>query len=309
MRQPRRAALRLSLRQLQIFVAVARAGSTTAAAPHVALSQSATSAALNELEALLGGNLFDRVGRRLILNERGRSMLPEARALIEAARELEDEFIAGGRTSAPRLRLAASTTTGNHMLAKVLASYRRAHRAAQFEMRIGNTSEVVAAVANFDVDIGFIEGPTSEPHIAVLPWTRDELVIACSPRHPLARGPSGRVGLEELAQASWLLREPGSGTREAVEAMLQAHLHRLKTEVDLASTQAIMEAAAEGLGITCLSQHALRDMVRLKKLVLLKTALPRMRRTLYIIHHERRHLSPALQRFIAHCRAAYPKRR
>jgi len=78
MRQPRRAALRLSLRQLQIFVAVARAGSTTAAAPHVALSQSATSAALNELEALLGGNLFDRVGRRLILNERGRSMLPEA---------------------------------------------------------------------------------------------------------------------------------------------------------------------------------------------------------------------------------------
>jgi DNA-binding transcriptional LysR family regulator len=117
------------------------------------------------------------------------------------------------------------------------------------------------------------------------------------------------VGLADLREATWLLRERGSGTREVVERMLQPHLHELKTDIDLGSAQAIMTAAAEGVGITCLSLHAVRDMVKLKKLVLLRTALPRMRRTFYIIHHEHRFISPTLERFMAHCRAAYRQRR
>lgn len=303
-----RAAIRLTLRQVQIFVAVARAGSTTAAAGEIALSQSATSAALNELESMLGGRLFDRVGRRLVLNEHGRSMLPQARALIEAARGLESEYGADAVSSAPRLQVAASTTIGNYVLPSVLASYRRKHRAARFGMRIANTREVVRAVANFDVDLGFIEGPTTEPQISVIPWLPDELVVACSPRDALARK-RGHVSLEALREANWLLREPGSGTREVVEGLLLPHLHRIRTDFDLESAQAIMEAAAEGMGVTCLSRHAVRDMVALKKLVVLKTALPAMRRSFYIIHHERRYLSPTLERFIAHCRSAYRKRR
>ena len=300
--------MRLTLRQLQIFVAVAHSGSTTAAAGRIALSQSATSAALNELESLLGGKLFDRVGRRLVLNEHGRSMLPQARGLLESARGLEAEFGAAGASSAPRLQIAASTTIGNYVLPAVLASYRRKHRAARFGMRIGNTRQVVQAVASFDVDLGFIEGPTTEPQIAVIPWLPDELVIACSPRDALARK-RGRVSLDALREANWLLREPGSGTREVVEGLLLPHLHRLKTDFDLESAPAIMEAAAEGMGVTCLSRHAVRDMVALKKLVVLDTALPKMRRAFYIIHHERRFLSPTLERFIAHCRTAYRKRR
>jgi len=302
------AAVHLTLRQVEIFVAVARAGSTTAAAREISLSQSATSAALNELEALLGGKLFNRVGRRLVLNEHGRSMLPQARALIESARGLEAEFGIDGSSSAPRLGVAASTTIGNYVLPAVLASYRRKQRGARFGMRIANTQQVVDAVANFEVDLGFIEGPTTEAQVVLIPWMTDELVVACSPRDPLARL-RGRVGLDELRQANWLLREPGSGTREMVERMLQPRLHQLKSDIDLGSAQAIMQAAAEGVGITCLSLHAVRDMVKLRKLKVLATALPRMRRTFYIVHHEHRHLSPTLERFIAHCKAAYRKRR
>lgn len=308
MKAQRRGVIHLTLRQVQIFAAIARAGSTTAAAREISLSQSATSAALNELEALLGGKLFDRVGRRLVLNEHGRSMLPQARGLIEAARGLESEFGAEGRASAPRLAIAASTTIGNYVLPHVLASYRRRQGAARFGMRIANTQQVVQAVAGFDVDLGFIEGPTTEPQVTVIPWITDEMVVACSPDDPLARR-RGRVGVEELRQANWLLREPGSGTREVVERMLQPRLHQLKSDIDLGSAQAIIEAAAEGLGITCLSLHAVRDMVKLKKLVLLRTALPRMRRTFYIIHHEHRYISPTLERFISHCRTAYRKNR
>lgn len=303
----RREAVHLTLRQMQIFVAVARAGSTTAAAREISLSQSATSAALNELEALLGGKLFNRVGRGLVLNEHGRSMLPRARALIEAARGLESEFGAEGRSSAPTLRIAASTTIGNYVLPGVLAAYRRKQPAARFDMRIANTQQVVEAVASFDADLGFIEGPTTEPQVTLIPWIADELVVVCSPRDALARR-GERVKLEALREADWLLREPGSGTREMVERMLQPHLHQLKTGIDLGSAQAIMEAAAEGVGITCLSLHAVRDMLKLEKLVRLHTALPRMRRTFYIAHHEHRYISPTLERFIAHCKAAYRKR-
>lgn len=306
-----RPALHLTLRQLQIFAAVARAGSTTAAAREIALSQSATSAALNELEALLGGKLFNRVGRRLVLNEHGRSMLPQARGLLESARAIESQFGKAGRSTAPQLRIAASTTIGNSVLPKVIAAYRRKEGAAQIAVEIGNTRQVVKAVASFEVDLGFIEGPTTEPQVKVIPWMSDELVIACSPRHPLAarRGKRRRASLQELGEATWLLREPGSGTREVVERVLQPQLHRLRTETDLGSAEAIMEAAAEGLGITCLSRYTVADMVALGRLVVLETTLPALRRTFYLTHHEHRYMSPTLERFIAHCQAAIPKRK
>lgn len=299
---------RLTLRQLQAFVAVARAGSTMAAAREIALSQSATSASLNELEDLLGGRLFNRVGRRLVLNEHGRSMLPQARFLLDAAHGMEKDFGRSGRSPAPRLRIAASTTIGNWVLPRVIASYRREQQDARIAVEIGNTSQVVQAVAQYEVDLGFIEGPTQEPHIHVQPWREDELVIAASPRHPLARAAAGRgarakLGLEALAGATWLLREPGSGTREVVERALQPHLHRLQADIELGSSEAVVQAAAEGAGLACVSRYAVEDMLKLGRLVVLRTALPPVRRTLYLVQHQRRYVSPTLERFIAHCLA------
>lgn len=307
------AAQRLTLRQLQAFVAVARAGSTMAAADEIALSQSAVSASLNELEGLLGGKLFNRVGRRLVLNEQGRSMLPQARALLDAARAIESQFGSAGRSSAPRLRIAASTTIGNWLLPRVIAAYRRKEEAARFAIEIGNTWQVARAVANFEADLGFIEGPIQEPHLKVLPWTTDELVIACSPRHPLARARTARRGgrkvpIAALAEATWLLREAGSGTREVVERALQPHLHQLESRIELGSTEAILQGAAEGLGLACLSLCTVGDMVKLKRLAVLETALPAMRRTFHLVHHEGRYMSPTLERFIAHCMANDRKR-
>jgi DNA-binding transcriptional LysR family regulator len=240
-------ALRLTLRQLQIFVAVARAGSTTAAAAEVSLSQSATSAALNELESLLGGRLFDRVGRRLVLNENGRSMLAQARWVLDAAKGIEARFGRAGKLAAPQIRIAASTTTGNYLLPRVLAAWQRREAGARFTLDIGNTRDVVRSVVALDADLGFIEGPTTEPLLRVVPWMRDELVVVASPRHPLARG-RRKASVEALREASWLLREPGSGTREVVEGALLPHLRRLRAEGEVASSEALKEAVAEGAG-------------------------------------------------------------
>ena len=301
-------ALRLTLRQLQIFVAVARAGSTTAAAAEISLSQSATSAALNELESLLGGKLFNRIGRRLVLNENGRSMLPQARWVLDAAQGIEAQFGRGGKLAAPQIRIAASTTTGNYLLPRVIAAWQRHETAARFTLDIGNTREVIRSVIALDADLGFIEGPTTEPQLHVVPWTRDELVVVASPRHPLARG-RRKVSLESLRQARWLLREPGSGTREVVEAALLPHLRRIESSGEVASAEALKEAVAEGAGLACLSRHAVADLVKLRRLVILSSALPRLERDLFLIHHERRYLTPSLQGFIDFALATYRRRR
>ena len=298
--------MRLTLRQLLIFTAVADAGSTTAAGQRVALSQSATSGALNELESLLGAQLFDRVGKRLLLNDNGRSLLPQARALLDGAQDIESQFglgaaAAGQDVMATRLRIGASTTIGNYLLPPLVASYLRAWPAAGVDVQIGNTRDVAASVTRLEVDMGLIEGPCREAELRVAPWREDDLVIVCAPTHPLAQHGTQRVPLKALRQTRWLLREPGSGTREAVEQALLSHLHQLDGEMLPGSTEAIKQAAAEGLGLACLSHCAVEDLLTLGRLVVLETTLPRLTRRLYLIHHRRKRFSANLQRFVAHC--------
>lgn len=299
--------MRLTLRQLLIFTAVADTGSTTAAGERVSLSQSATSGALNELENLLGAQLFDRIGKRLLLNDNGRALLPQARSLLDGAQEIESRFGLGsaGADTAPlvtRLRVGASTTIGNYVLPALVAGYSRTWPGAAVDVVIGNTRDIAAAVTRLEVDIGLIEGPCHEAELRVTPWLQDELVIVAAPTHALVQeGVQARVPLKALRQARWLLREPGSGTREAVEHVLLPHLHHLNGDMQPGSTEAIKQAAAEGLGLACLSLCAVQDLVTLGRLVVLRTTLPRLTRRFYLVHHQKKRLSGNLQRFVAHC--------
>ena len=299
--------MRLTLRQLLIFTAVADTGSTTAAGERVALSQSATSGALNELENLLGAQLFDRIGKRLLLNDNGRALLPQARSLLDGAQEIESQFGLGstGAATAPlvtRLRVGASTTIGNYVLPALIAGYSRTWPGAAVDVVIGNTRDIAAAVTRLEVDIGLVEGPCHEAELRVTPWLQDELVIVAAPTHALVQeGVQARVPLKALRQARWLLREPGSGTREAVEHVLLPHLHHLNGDMQPGSTEAIKQATAEGLGLACLSLCAVQDLVTLGRLVVLRTTLPRLTRRFYLVHHQKKRLSGNLQRLVAHC--------
>ncbi|QHJ01012.1 LysR family transcriptional regulator [Xylophilus rhododendri] len=294
--------MRLSLRQLQIFIAVADTGSTSAAGQRIALSQSATSGALNELEALLGAQLFDRVGKRLLLNDNGRTLLPRSRELLDAAQEIESLFDPdAARLLSSRLRLGASTTIGNYLLPALVAGFEREWPAAAVDMVIDNTRGIAALVARLEVDLGLIEGPCPEPTLKVLAWREDELVIVSAADHALAaEAARAPLSLDALRSARWLQREPGSGTREAVEQALLPHLHHLGSSLQLGSTEAIKQAAAQGMGLACLSRAAVEDLVTLGRLAVLRTALPRLGRRLYLICHPQKRFSAALQRFLAH---------
>jgi DNA-binding transcriptional LysR family regulator len=290
--------LRLSLRQLEVFVATARAGSTRAAADHVARSQSAASAGLADLEASLGVLLFDRVGRRLMLNENGRALLPKAAALLDRAAEVDDLF--SGEHDA-RLRIAASLTIGEYLLPDLLARWKTGHPTSPVDLMIGNTSEVIAAVAAFDVDVGFIEGPQTHAQLIVRPWLTDELVIVVAPSHGLA----GRVAsVRHLREATWALREPGSGTREAVERWLLDRVGSLNVQFELGSPEAIKRLVAAGAAVGCLSREVVARELAQGSLVELATRLPRAMRRLAMVLHRDKHLGRGAEDFVRHCAAA-----
>src|ERR1700761_4950799 len=166
--------MQLTLRQLEIFQAIASSGSTSEAAKRLPLSQSATSAALLELEQALNVRLFDRVGRRLLLNDSGRALMPAALSLLDGARTVEASF---GGTGAVDLKLFASTTIGNYLLPALIAGFTRINSSAAVDLRIGNTLDAVAAVGGFETDLGFIEGPCHASDIKIVPWLEDELLI------------------------------------------------------------------------------------------------------------------------------------
>ena len=296
--------LKLSLRQLQIFIAIAERETTTAAADAVSLSQSAVSSALAELEASLDAKVFDRIGRRLLLNDVGRSLLPDARAVLAGVSDIEGRFGPGLKNGghAVRLRLAASTSIGNYLLPRLLAEFCRDAFEPEIELRIGNTSEVCTALARFEADLGFIEGPAHDSTLAVLPWLSDELVVVCAPDHALARTSQKRpVSLEKLGQAPWLLREAGSGTREVVDQVLLPQLHQLRCSMHFGSNESIKQAAAAGLGISCLSLGVVSDLIELGRLMRLKTVLTGLNRRLYLVHHSKKVFSAPMQDFFEFC--------
>ncbi|WP_312454219.1 DNA-binding transcriptional regulator YeiE [Pseudescherichia sp.] len=286
--------MHITLRQLAVFAEVLKSGSTTQASQMLALSQSAVSAALTDLEGQLGVQLFDRVGKRLVVNEHGRLLYPRALALLEQATEIEQLF----REDNGAIRVYASSTVGNYILPEIIARYRRDFPALPLEMSVGNSQDVINAVADFRVDIGLIEGPCHTAEIVSEPWLEDELVVFASPASPLLQG---EVTLDRLASAPWILRERGSGTRELVDYLLLSHLPQFHLGMELGNSEAIKHAVRHGLGISCLSRRVIAEQLESGTLKEIAIPLPRLVRTLWRIHHRQKHLSNALKRFLRYC--------
>ncbi|EPF15883.1 MULTISPECIES: DNA-binding transcriptional regulator YeiE [Cedecea] len=288
--------MHITLRQLEVFAEVLKSGSTTQASQMLSLSQSAVSAALADLEGQLGVQMFDRVGKRLVVNEHGRLLYPRVVGLLEQAGEIEQLF----REDNGAIRVYASSTIGNYILPEMIARYRRDFPKLPLELSVGNSQDVINAVADFRVDIGLIEGPCHMSELVAEPWLEDELVVFASPGNSLVHQP---VTLESLAKQPWILRERGSGTREIVDYLLLSHLPMFQLGMELGNSEAIKHAVRHGLGISCLSRRVIAEQLESGSLVEVHVPLPRLVRTLYRIHHRQKHISNALLRFLRYCEA------
>ncbi|MEY4579921.1 MAG: hypothetical protein RL701_4624 [Pseudomonadota bacterium] len=289
--------MRYTLRQLEVFLAVARHQSISRAGDELALSQSAVSGAVADLERQFDIQLFDRVGKRLQLSAFGRALRARAQSLHEQALELEQAF--NDHSEVGALRIGATLTIGNYVTAPLLARFIEQNPGAHVQLEVANTAEIARKVANFEIDIGLIEGELSHPELAVTVWCDDELVVFCAPTHVLAR--ESVLNDTQLRAAAWIVRESGSGTRQAFERAMHGILPELRITLELQHTEALMGAVAEGLGLGCVSQLAVADAVKLGRLHLCNVPKRNFKRQFFYVLHKQKHRSAAIQRWLAVC--------
>ena len=210
--------MNITLRQLEIFAAIAEQGNVTRAAEELLLSQSAASMALAEFENQLGEKLFSRSGKKLCLNESGRTLLPRVMELLARTAEIECMFASSGRELAGAVKVGASSTIGNYLITSYLGQFAQENPAVELSLEVGNTEQIIGSLLDFNIDIGYIEGLCQHPKIITRKWIRDKLVVFASPRHPLVA--KKQLSIADLAAAKWILRERGSGTRVIFENAL-----------------------------------------------------------------------------------------
>jgi DNA-binding transcriptional LysR family regulator len=289
--------MKFTLRQLEVFLATARYENISRAALDLAMSQSAASDSLRELEHQFDVQLFDRIGKRLQLNDFGRLLLPRAEELLSRAAELEGSL--STHEESGTLKIGTTFSIGNALCVPLIGQYRQRYPQSQVSVEMANTGRISSMVASFELDLGLIEGEINNPALEITPWREDELVIFCSPDHPLAGKDS--LTRQDLLQARWILREGGSGTRQTFDRVLHDLLPQLRIELELQAAEAILQAVRTGMGLGCLSQLLVKDAVARGELVALKARGRDFRRSFYLIIHRQKYRSAAIRHWLQLC--------
>lgn len=287
----------MTLEQLRIFLAVADTLSMTRASERLHLTQPAVSAAIAALEQRHATHLFDRVGRRLELTEAGRLFLPEARSVLAradaACRVLEDlEGLIRGE-----IRIAASQTVATYWLPRRMARFAAQAPNVQLRLLVGNSAQSAARVISGEADIAFVEAEVSNDLLSTRIVGSDRIGLYAASGHPLA----GRtLDSTDLEAAQWVMREPGSGTRNhATAGLIQSGvvIDRLQILLELPSNGAALEAIEEGELVTAVSELAAAVRVGMELIAPLQWGLPPRNFTMLL--HRARRPSRAVKAFLA----------
>ena len=262
------------------------------------MSQSAASTSLAELEHRFGLRLFDRIGKRLQLNDQGNTLRSKAAALLAGAEELENSLI--GASDIGELKVGATLTIGNYLAIGIMAAFMKEHPDAKVNLNVENTASIAAKVRNFELDIGLIEGELQEADLDVSYWREDELALFCAPTHPLASHRD--LQDEDLLSADWIIREQGSGTRQAFDRAMTGILSNLKLRLELQHTEGIKRAVEAGLGIGCLSKITLEEAFKRGSLVPLACPHRNWTRQFYFILRPQKFLSHGVRSWMEHCK-------
>lgn len=289
--------MRFTLKQLQVFLAIASHENVSRAAAQLSLSQSAASTALKELEQQFELALFDRIGKRLQLSEAGHLFRPRAAALLTQARELENALLQHDEVG--ELKVGATLTIGNYLAIGIMAEFMQQHPSARIELDVQNTATVARKVANFELDIGLIEGELQNAALEVMHWRDDELCLFCAPDHPLAQ--LENLSDKQLKAIDWIVRERGSGTRQAFDRAMTGILPELHIKLELQHTEGIKRAVEAGLGVGCLSRLTLQEAFRRGSLVPLAAPQRNWTRQFYFILHRDKYRSRGIKDWITLC--------
>ncbi|GAA3410446.1 LysR family transcriptional regulator [Paenibacillus hodogayensis] len=262
---------------LLVFITVADKQSFTRAAEELHMTQPAVSQYVQTLERTYGTRLLERGGKRVRLNKAGEIIYHHAKEIVGLYARMSDLVDDLMNQASGTLAIGASYTFGEYVLPGVIARLQAKFPLIRPEIAIGNTRQISEGVAAGDLEIGVVEGEFRHEKLHVEPFADDQMYIAAFADHRLAA--KERVRFAELTEEPWIVRESGSGTREATEAMFDRFGRKPRRLMEFGSTQLIKESVEAGLGITLLSRWAIRKEIALGSMVVLDVeGLPVSRR-------------------------------
>jgi DNA-binding transcriptional LysR family regulator len=290
----------ITLNQLQSFLAVAREGSVSGAAEKLYVTQPSISAAVSSLSRELGVDLTERVGRGIGLTAAGDAFRPYAADVLglveqgrQAAREAAD-------FSMRSLRLVAVATAAEYVVPSLLRAFHKLHPEVNLALEVANRATVFERVLEHEVDVAIAGRPPDDERIAGLAFSKNEYALIVAPDDPLAGSRSVKPDI--LGDRVWLLREPGSGTRELVVEFLAERDLRPQT-LTLGSNGAIKEAVRLGLGVSLQSRVAVEQELKAGSLAELHARGGAPARQWYALHSATVPPRPAVEQFLEFVKA------
>lgn len=286
--------MNITLRQLRTFTAVARHKSFTRAAEELHLTQPAVSMQIKQLEEQVGLPLFEHLGRRIHLTDAGKEVFVYGRVMLQQLDDLGTALDNLKGLSAGKLRISA-ISTANYFAPRLLADFQRHHPGVAVTLDITNREAILAQLDDNETDMAIMGAPPKGRELEAGAFMDNPLVIVAPPDHPLAE--IQRIPMQRLEEETFLVREPGSGTRGAMERFFKEHGLKLKTGMEMGSLEAIKQSVEAGLGLAIVPLDAIDTELRLGLLVTLEAADFPIRRQWFVVHRKGKRLSAAAQAF------------
>jgi DNA-binding transcriptional LysR family regulator len=286
----------MDVRDLQIFLSVAKHLNYTRAAEEVNLSQPSVSVRMRLLERDLGSKLFEQLGKKVALTEAGQLLIPYATrviAILEDVRHAVGELNGLARGS---LRIGASTTPGMYLVPQTIAHFKQRYPRVAVHLAVRDTRQIEEGVIQNEFDFGFVGGHLAGDEVDVIPWLTDQIVLVTAPKHRLAQ--KNLVKPQELQKEDFIIREPGSATRAAILTHLQKRDVEMNTIMEMENPESVKKAVQSGLGIAFISKFAVETELKAKTLVNVHVRGLVIQRELKIVFRKDKHLSRAAQAFI-----------
>jgi LysR family transcriptional regulator, low CO2-responsive transcriptional regulator len=287
---------RTTLKQLRIFEAAARHLHFGRAAAELHVTPPAVSIQMKQLETEVGLALFEQVGRRLHLTRAGVELLGHARALLARLREADAAMADMKGAGGGELHVAA-TTTAEYFAPWLLAEFRRRRPGLKLRLTVDNRDAVVHELADNTIDLAIMGRAPRGLDAVAAPFAPHPFAIVAAPAHPFAA--NRRLDLNRLAGETFLIRERGSGTRDAMERAFTARRFQPADVIEIGPNEAIKQAAIAGMGIGFVSLHTVGLELATRRLVVLKVTGTPVMRDWHVIHRTRKRLSAAAAAFKA----------
>jgi len=290
-----------TLRQLEVFEAIARLGSFTRAAEEMFLTQPTVSMQIKKLSDAIGLPLFEQVGKKVFLTDAGRELHKTCREIFKHFSHFEMAVADLKGMKQGSLRLAV-VTTAKYFAPRLLGPFCQEYPGIQVSLKVSNRERVLERLADNLDDLYILGQPPEEVDAVAESFLDNPLVVLARADHPLAR--LKNIPLARLAEEPFLLREPGSGTRKAVEQLFEEQGLSIQIRMELGSNEAIKQAIIGGLGVSVLSRHTLTLDAPLSELGVLDVAGFPIQRQWYVAYPAGKQLSIVARTFLDYLKQA-----